>query len=106
MGSSKKNTLLDELSRIEGIVLVAYCGDRILCEARGEQTDRLMFYKEPTPEPVGPLISLIGQMTVHKLIYLTPHEEVSELRPVLVDLLGEEGSITTALPGMLEVSAP
>lgn len=33
--------------------LTAYLGDRILCERRDEQTDRLIFYKEPTPEAVG-----------------------------------------------------
>lgn len=32
------------------LTLTAYCGDRILCEATDVHTDRLTFYKEPTPE--------------------------------------------------------
>ena len=32
------------------LTLTAYCGDRILCEATDEHTDRLLFYKEPSPE--------------------------------------------------------
>lgn len=31
----------------------AYCGDRVVCEARDEHTDRLLFYREPTPEGIG-----------------------------------------------------
>lgn len=33
--------------------LAAYCGDRIVCRETDEQSDRLLFYKEPPPESVG-----------------------------------------------------
>lgn len=37
-----------------GLQLTAYCGpDRILCEATDQHSNRLIFYREPTPEGVG-----------------------------------------------------
>ena len=42
-----------------GLTLTAYCGDRVLAEQTDEQTDRLIFYGEPTPEAVGPLDDII-----------------------------------------------
>jgi hypothetical protein len=41
------------------LTLAAYCGDRVLAEATDEQTDRLIFYGEPTPESFGPLDDII-----------------------------------------------
>jgi len=41
------------------LTLAAYCGDRVLTEQTDEQTDRLIFYGEPTPETIGPLHDLI-----------------------------------------------
>jgi hydroxymethylpyrimidine pyrophosphatase-like HAD family hydrolase len=32
------------------LTLAAYCGERIVTESTNEHTDRLMFYREPTPE--------------------------------------------------------
>lgn len=31
----------------------AYSGDRIVCKETNEQSDRLIWYKEPTPESIG-----------------------------------------------------
>jgi hydroxymethylpyrimidine pyrophosphatase-like HAD family hydrolase len=42
-----------QFARAHGLTLTAYCGDRILCEATDSHTDRLTFYKEPTPEGVA-----------------------------------------------------
>lgn len=37
-----------------GLTLTAYCGpDRILCRQTDQHTDRLVFYREPTPEAAG-----------------------------------------------------
>ena len=41
------------------LTLAAYCGDRVLAEETDEQTDRLIFYGEPTPESIGPLDDVI-----------------------------------------------
>lgn len=35
------------------LLAAAYCGDRIVCTQTDEQSDRLLFYKEPTPEGIG-----------------------------------------------------
>jgi hypothetical protein len=35
------------------VSLVAYSGDRIVCEATDKETDRLVQYWEPEPEAVG-----------------------------------------------------
>lgn len=36
--------------REQNVTLTAYCNDRILCNEANEHTDRLTWYKEPTPE--------------------------------------------------------
>lgn len=38
----------------------AYCGDRIVCRETDEQSDRLLFYKEPPPESVGEPAHILG----------------------------------------------
>lgn len=32
------------------LTLAAYCGERIITSSTNEHTDRLIFYREPTPE--------------------------------------------------------
>ncbi|GAB4813524.1 hypothetical protein N2152v2_000570 [Parachlorella kessleri] len=87
-----------------GLTLTAYVGaDRILCEETNEHTDRLVFYREPTPEAVGPLEPFLGQVDVMKLILLTTHEHILEARPAAEQLFAGKASLTMALPGMLEI---
>lgn len=38
-----------------------------LCEVTNHHTDRMIGYKEPTPEAVGPLNEIIGHVPVHKV---------------------------------------
>jgi hypothetical protein len=52
--------LADEL----GVTLTAYCDERILAAALDEHTERLLFYKEPTPEAVGPLAQQVAGLMV------------------------------------------
>lgn len=102
------------------VTLTAYCGDRILCAATDEHTDRLLFYREPTPEPVGDLAAHLllrngnaesdsGDSTttttidVHKLIFMAPQPVLDAARPGIEAALAGQASITTALSGMLEV---
>jgi hypothetical protein len=55
-----------------GLTLTAYCGERILCAATDQHTDRLLFYKEPPPEAVGKLRSIVGGTPIQKLIFMAP----------------------------------
>ena len=47
-------------ARAQQLSLTAYLGDRIVCEARDSHTDRLIFYKEPTPEAIGGFLGVGG----------------------------------------------
>lgn len=86
-----------------GLTLTAYCNDRILCETTDQHTDRLIFYKEPTPESVGPLDLVVQDIQVQKLIFMGPHERILDVRGFIEVALSGRASLTTALPGMLEV---
>mmetsp|Transcript_5631 Transcript_5631/g.20492 ORF Transcript_5631/g.20492 Transcript_5631/m.20492 type:complete len:320 (-) Transcript_5631:1966-2925(-) len=90
-------------ARSLGVTLTAYCGERILCEATNEQTDRLLPYKEPVPEGVGPLDMYAEAVETHKVIFMAPEEQITELRPEIEARFGSVASITKALPGMLEL---
>ncbi|KAF8061109.1 TOC34 [Scenedesmus sp. PABB004] len=86
------------------VTLAAYCHDRIFVATTDEHTDRLLFYAEPTPEPVGDLAAhLLGAREVHKLIWLAPQHEIDAMRPAAEDALRGRATCTTALSGMLEV---
>ena len=41
-----------------GVTLVAYSVSRIVTEQTDEHSDRLLFYGEPTPESIGPLVRI------------------------------------------------
>ncbi len=51
----EKHIILEcvEYAERRGLTLTAYTGDRIVCRATDEHTDRLLFYKEPPPEGLG-----------------------------------------------------
>jgi hypothetical protein len=55
------------LARGAGITLTAYTDDRIMADALDEQTERLLFYQEPTPEAVGNLEGIVGKRDVQKV---------------------------------------
>lgn len=85
------------------LALTAYLGDRIVCERRDEQTDRLIFYKEPTPEAIGPLAPYVGELPIHKIIFMAPEPRICQVRPEAEALYVGRASLTTAIDGMLEV---
>ncbi|KXZ46767.1 hypothetical protein GPECTOR_41g732 [Gonium pectorale] len=85
------------------VTLTAYCGERILCAATDAHTERLNFYREPPPEPVGDLGAILGRVPVHKMIFMAEQSRIDEIRPGVESLLGGRASLTTALSGMLEV---
>lgn len=110
--SLEEETLLDaiRLARQLKMTLTAYAGDRIVAEALDEHTDRLLFYKEPTPEALGSLEALLarGQLpAVQKVIFMASAERAAGARPEIEAALGgARGAVTTALPGMVELLPP
>ena len=87
----------------KGLTLIAYLGDRIICDRTDEHTDRLSFYNEPTPEQVGDLSQIVGKLSIYKLIFMAQEEKIHEIREDAHAVLSNTASLTTALPGMLEV---
>ena len=50
----RKDCLNDQnFPRTVGLTFVAYHPDRVFCEQTNKDTDRLVFYGEPTPESIG-----------------------------------------------------
>ncbi|KAL4433464.1 hypothetical protein ABPG77_010317 [Micractinium sp. CCAP 211/92] len=92
-----------EFAEQHGLTLTAYSGDRIVCKETNEQSDRLIWYKEPTPESIGPLEPHVGQLPIFKLIFMEQEHRIGEVRPQVESLFAGRASLTTAIPGMLEV---
>ncbi|GJD12122.1 Putative phosphatase [Galdieria sulphuraria] len=94
-----------ELGRELGISLVGYERDRIVCETRNEETDKVIPYHEPTPESIGPWKeALFNQKTkLNKMMFMAPPLQIDQVRPYIAKVLGKCCHITQAVPGMLEV---
>ena len=88
---------------LAGVQVTAYCTNRILSEKTDEQSDRLIFYGEPTPESVGPLLEYTKEKEVQKMLLMAEKPITDKIRPHLREALGGEAEITIAIPGMLEV---
>lgn len=86
-----------------GVQITAYSTDRVLSEKTDKQSDRLIFYGEPTPETVGPLLGYTKDLPIQKMLVMDEKPRTDELRPALVEALGGRAEITVAIPGMLEV---
>lgn len=83
---------------------MAYSVSRIVAEKTDKHTDRLLFYGEPTPESIGPLRGFLDNGgTFQKMIFMTSEEHLNEVRPLAIAALEDSATLTTALPGMLEV---
>ncbi|CAL5223726.1 g6283 [Coccomyxa viridis] len=90
-----------------GVTLVAYSVSRIVTEKTDEHSDRLLFYGEPTPESIGPLRGFLDDGgTFQKMILMTTEEQLKGIRPLVLAALQDSATLTTALPGMLEVLPP
>jgi hypothetical protein len=76
-------------------------------EQTNADTDRLLFYGEPTPESVGPLQRFLDQpgAAFQKVILMSSEARIQEVRPLAIAALEDRASLTTALPGMLEARA-
>lgn len=97
--------ILDALSfaASAGVTLVAYLGDRIVCDATDSHTDRLLFYKEPPPEGIGSLEPHVGELPIQKLIFMADQPRIDEIRPEVEAAFAGRANLTTAISGMLEV---
>ena len=106
-------TLSSEQGKVRNLILchadiqiTAYSTDRILSEKTDKQSDRLIFYGEPTPESVGGLIEYTKELPIQKMLVMADKSVTDELRPALYEALNGRAEITVAIPGMLEVRYP
>lgn len=68
------------------------------------QTDKIADYAEPMPEAVGPLVAAMAAgLRIHKLILMDTTDAIDRVRPDMEQLIGEQATLTQALPDMLEV---
>lgn len=93
-------------ARLVGSSLIAYSGDRILCEKADALTDLLPTYAEPVPEVIGNWESVLDTVPLNKFIYLGPPNQITALRPAVEAAVGAHATLTQALPDMLEVLPP
>eukprot|EP01038_Epipyxis_sp_PR26KG_P010474 gene10474-14075_t len=86
--------------------LIAYCNDDIYCKSQDLQTNKITVYSEPIPTIYSPgldkLDSNLG-IRVNKLIILQSESRLVQIRPKVEQLIKNEASLTSAVPGMLEV---
>ena len=85
-----------------GRVVVAFCGDEIICSSRNASTDRVLDYGEPTPIACGDLLEKSDEYEVNKLLMFGDEGEVARYRAEAENILEEICDVTVAVPGMLE----
>lgn len=104
-------------ARERGVSLIAFNGDRILCEKMNETIASVTTQHEPMPEvvPLEDFISTSSSSSspssssnnnnnkIHKLILLGPPSIITALRPSLQSFLGTRATLTQAQYDMLEV---
>lgn len=97
-------------AREKDVSLIAFNGDRILCEKMDESIASVTAQHEPMPEvvPLEDFISSSSSSTnrIHKLILLAPPSVISSIRPSLASYLGPRTTLTQAQGDMLEVLPP
>ncbi len=87
------------------MTLSGYSIDRVLCIQTNEQTDRLIFYGEPTPESMGPWGPIIDKLPIQKFLLMASLERINEIRPLVQQQFGDRVHLTVAIKGMLEVQS-
>lgn len=122
-----------DIAKTLNVTVVLYSSDRILCDQTNHHTDRLIFYGEPVPEPVGDVISCINQqhdkedvdggntehdggfqngtisssrIPIYKCIFMAEDEIIDNVVRPYVEKSLSGVSITSALHGMLEILPP
>ncbi|KAK4531814.1 hypothetical protein CCYA_CCYA09G2671 [Cyanidiococcus yangmingshanensis] len=75
--------------------LVAYSGDRIVCEERNTYTERLVPYHEPEPDDShGEAWERLlerpeHEFPIHKMLFVDSVERIRELRPLVEEAVGQ-----------------
>ena len=87
------------------VSVIAYCGDKIYCQSRSAQTDKIVIYHEPIPDIFTQgLDQLIhNKINIHKLIILDEEDKLKHIRDDLTLSLTGRASLTKAVDGMLEI---
>jgi hypothetical protein len=57
----------------------------------------------PPCDPAGPLPPLLETLPICKVIFMAQHSVIEEIRPEVEAMFEGRASLTTAIPGMLEV---
>lgn len=89
-----------------GVTLVAYNGDRIVAVEENDLTKNMTTYHEPEPIYLKSWEEVIGKESLHKFLFLDDPENVDEFRGSVEEMVGDDGVITMAVKGMLEVLPP
>ena len=86
------------------LTTIAFCGSRILCAERSEETDLVLAYGEPAPEPVGDLVKgcVDAGIEINKLLLCASEEDMPDVRADAEAMFEGDVVVTTAVPGMLE----
>lgn len=83
-------------------VVVAFCGEQIVCSTRNEYTDKVLDYGEPEPLECGDLLAKSDEFEVNKLLLFGEDDAVARFRAEAETILADVCDITVAVPGMLE----
>jgi len=88
-----------------GYQAMAYSGKRILVRSNtAEATILTEEYDEPRPEAVGPLVNIVDDVPVNKLIFCGREaKHITALRWQLTHLIDGDARITQALPDAIEL---
>jgi len=94
-----------QYAEASGAEVLAYSGNRLLAKHNEAPFDILEAYNEPAVEVVGPLVNILGQIPIHKLIiFERSKRKLRALRWQLNQQVGEAISFTrTAVHDQLEV---
>lgn len=83
-------------------VVVAFCGENIVCSTRNAYTDKVLDYGEPEPLECGDLLAKSDEYDVNKVLLFGDDEAVKKYRVEAETILADVCDITVAVPGMLE----
>lgn len=86
-----------------GFSVMAYSGSRLMIKVHHPYADIIMNYGEPRPEIVGPLVNLLDNVPVNKLMLMGDEKRLRALRYQLDKLFGPQINMTTTQTATLEV---
>lgn len=92
-----------------GFVVILYSGTRIIMRAHDDRVEEAVFarYHEPSPEIVGPLQNIIGDVPIHKMAAIGEPKAIKALRWQLnIQIGGSARLMQAGVPQMLEILPP